>query len=570
MDKLPDEILHKIFTQTTMMQKQECMLVCGRWASLIRTRCLFRTVQIRNSPLYERFIDLIERIPSYGRQVEYLVLFKCLKDTFDRRKLLRLFPNLKEIKMRGEKRTRTIHDAPRSKKRFELIAFKSQMECIVDYDECELTRYLASSGLCTRMMTLTLNLNLSNACRTDIFSVLKDMPLLKKLTIENTSLTFSNCETLHENLPSVEQLTFIKVGCISGNLPEKIKPATSVTSLYVKMRDVKLHRHVDWPSYIHRKYTRLIQFRYTIPNYGFHSRHLKNFSEVGYLPLVKDLGPQLRTISFMGVDTDISVLSQLDSFKCRIREFIFTAKELCKGLDTLSKTKQAGYIQQLTVMRMFPAGFDWLKKMRRLKSLELYYLDPQNFVDNVNAEYVDFIKQVTVNLKELFECCPKTVESMFIQKAYLGFDPLQEGMATYNVKKLSLDQVKLVSGIDMYISLHFPYLHSLTLSDCLDRNAILSFPKHSFSYFEISILSGNINISLSTSDTSKPHFYSTSSKRSRLGYSELATYLAPITFKDIEEPEYITLSCESVKVMTLNGLRPYFPENDLEYKSFEE
>jgi hypothetical protein len=65
MDKLPPELLHKIFIQLDLQQRLVCLTVCRSWWRVLDQCCLFYSIVLRNEDDYfNRSMDMFERLPD--------------------------------------------------------------------------------------------------------------------------------------------------------------------------------------------------------------------------------------------------------------------------------------------------------------------------------------------------------------------------------------------------------------------------------------------------------------------------------------------------------------------------
>jgi hypothetical protein len=155
---------------------------------------------------------------------------------------------------------------------------------------CEFTRQLTSSGTCTRLELLNIAVSghLINPGK-DLYPYLKNMPILKKLTLKYADIGIQDCEVLHNNLPSLESFNLKDVNLKAGPLPRNISPATSLNTLCYTFNDVQNNAdYPNWYLYMTKKYPNLkslVADDYNLPNAG--SEEVTIIYRDGILPLYK-------------------------------------------------------------------------------------------------------------------------------------------------------------------------------------------------------------------------------------------------------------------------------------------
>jgi hypothetical protein len=77
-----------------------------------------------------------------------------------------------------------------------------------------------------------------------LISQLKNLPVLKKLTLESAKTSLHDFEKIHKNVPSIQDLKLHFLRLTTGNLPANIKAATSITKFDLragKFDTAKMH-----------------------------------------------------------------------------------------------------------------------------------------------------------------------------------------------------------------------------------------------------------------------------------------------------------------------------------------
>jgi hypothetical protein len=228
MDHIPAELLHQIFIKLDLKYKLECMLVCRFWYNTLDRRSLLDTLII-NSDVFFELEEMIERQPYRATQVEILML----SADFDKRILCNMFPNLREFvafNSFAPEKTNYL-DSP-----FQFTHATSKLEKIVDSGECELTRQLAMTNMCTSLKSLELFFSeLPGLISSDILSQLKNLSVLETLRLRHFRLKLMDLEMVHCNIPSVKDLCLSHTYIISGGVPNGVIPAMLIINLNLEL-----------------------------------------------------------------------------------------------------------------------------------------------------------------------------------------------------------------------------------------------------------------------------------------------------------------------------------------------
>jgi hypothetical protein len=200
MDRIPTELLHEIFIKLDLKDKLKCMLVCRFWYATLDRRSLLHELDI-DSDVFLKLIQMIESHPHRAAQVESLYLFLFEDFSLDKRVLCNMFPNLKRAILSMEMSGASyVLDSP-----FQFTHSSSKLEEIVEGGECELTRQLAMSNMCSNLKSLKLyDLELPSLSSSDIISQLKNMPALETLSLHCFQIKLMDLERLHHNLLSIK------------------------------------------------------------------------------------------------------------------------------------------------------------------------------------------------------------------------------------------------------------------------------------------------------------------------------------------------------------------------------
>jgi hypothetical protein len=178
MDTIPAEILQQFFIKVCFADRLKCLRVCRNWYSVLDHQSLLYDLDISNSQ-YGQLKETLKHLYHRRLQVEYLTMRICSSYSFDKRTLLSMFPNLREIALlpMGYPRQKQMYmDSP-----FQFENKSSKLEKIKDYGECELTRQLIISNACQQLKSLQLMFGTYEYLGDIEVSQLKNIPVLEHL-----------------------------------------------------------------------------------------------------------------------------------------------------------------------------------------------------------------------------------------------------------------------------------------------------------------------------------------------------------------------------------------------------
>jgi hypothetical protein len=569
MDRLPSDILYEIFIELPFRQKLECMLVNRQWENLIGTTCLFHTIYIDKSKpsqhFYKKFMDKMEQVPSLRHQVMNLSVTRTQRDV-DRKRILFLFPNIRRIEMKSMY-SKSLED---SNEDLEAVTSRNRVEYIRDLGGCELTRAMAMFNRCFYLHDLDLNLEALSLADINIFSELKNMPVLKRLVLRNGTLKADDFTVLHANIPSIEALK-LESFLFDNESGAEITPATSITSLiatldsmddgdgfllfaskkYPQLRHFS-HQYGtynnnegNWHLFVNQEYPEIDHFAYQLHD-GFYDsdekaawKHLYN---VGYLPMLNNLGTHLQSLDLRGAEfSGYKILEKMDKAGCRIKKLIFNANRNNWLLSVLSKSDQVRSLEELTILDIRPCSFEWLQNIIALNSLELTY------TYNIDVLGSDGIEPLC--LRSLLESCPRTFKSLKLNCSLIYYQTVPS--ISFPLEKLELHCAVKTDGLDQFISNCLPNLKSLHLKGCVPKGGVLKIPNHHLSLFHFWI-TGHI-ISLSTSTLDKPLLYNTLDRKMHIVTPPSDRYIKPIGDPNCNDKPHATVVIHSAKSLYFNG-----------------
>jgi hypothetical protein len=154
MNRLPNELLLDIFVLLPIVQKQECILVCRKWAGIIRSRSLLHTIRLPcDERVYNKALKRMEHQPDLCKQVEHL------------------------------------------------RPLKSRSQYIEDIHPFNITRSVLASGTIFDLTTLILHDRIDGSVYKRILPFLNSTTLLTHLSLSNATISIVTCKLIHHSLP---------------------------------------------------------------------------------------------------------------------------------------------------------------------------------------------------------------------------------------------------------------------------------------------------------------------------------------------------------------------------------
>jgi hypothetical protein len=209
-------------------------------------------------------------------------------------------------------------------------------------------------------------------------------PHLRRISFSRRKVSFheystNTLEEIHDNINTLETLNieFSWIIKQEQNL-DNVAPAETMKRLSVEVFSHDLDKCVDLFAFIRRKYTQLEHLSFYFHCYEYSEDHdvfLKQINDNGYLPLIQQLGPRLKSLQLDGIEyNDYNVIPQMDASHCQIKKFSLNAKYDTKCLSILSESQQAKTIEHLTLNEMiWPSSYNFLKSFSSLTTLCIYF-----------------------------------------------------------------------------------------------------------------------------------------------------------------------------------------------------
>jgi hypothetical protein len=489
MNCVPVEVLSQIFTKLDFKDKLECMLVCRSWYNTLDQYTLLCRFSVKS---YRKFKDMLTLFPHRATQVEYLTVYHYFKPYLDKGELFNMFPNLREISFNTDSRLRVppFYTA----KPFQFLHAICKLEKIKDFGY-ELVSQLAMSNLCINLKSIDLNFRKSRKFRefedfitaNNVVSQLKNMPVLKELSMAGIGFKLMDLEIMHINLPSLKRLCLKSAHQISGEIPRDVVPASLITELEVKIEEAEdRDTRIQFYKYIGNKYPSLKK-----PIFDAYFYLLDHGEDIipyiyneGIFPLCQKIGSQVDTFLFSHYYDGSDAFRKFDDYGMKLKELTIEMSwrdEDDPFIEELVRSQQSKYIQKLSLWDIIP------DPIRMINHLEV--LDTLNISSRCSSTPYAFRRRKMKNridLTQLINACPATLTTLSTAHVYLTFG--EPASTITNIKHLKLIDVDFTPMLTSIIETSFPKLSTLALSGDIDFNITILLPKHNLKEVSITAL----------------------------------------------------------------------------------
>lgn len=332
---------------------------------------------------------------------------------------------------------------------------------------------------------------------------LKNMPVLKKLTLETPTMTLYNLEKIHSNVPSIQELYLIsiKLNARRRNPPLDISPAPCVKIF--SFRGGKFQNrtlHARFYQYMAKKYTNSTTTEYAdrqLSEYGFRTDQSTQLYLNGVIDFFKLIGPRKSYLNIYGLPDHVDPFEALDSVGSRIKKMYLDKCQVGTIFQHLSQSDQANHLQELNVYSKTVGVIHPLASLTALTTLNLHItigdVQPVQFVDILAA-------------------CPPSLKTLDVD-----FTPLEYGPFTTKLGNLEVLKIRckmLSKHLGDVISTCFPNLVSLDIFGTVPHaiNITLESPRFQKAVFKTSGFTMEnrpaYGFSFKSPNYTKPQYYS--------------------------------------------------------------
>ncbi|KAI8880283.1 hypothetical protein K501DRAFT_302292 [Backusella circina FSU 941] len=473
MDKLPSEILHKVFIQLDLQQRLICLLICRNWWNVLDRCSLFYDINLNeDDDQFDRMMDIFERSLDRAAQVEMLDI-KIKPDTrFNKRMLLNIFPNMRVLNV--------IQGVVSPSSEFssfpthiDMTHTKSKIEFLSDTNHCELVSQMLYSNLGNRLEALTLNFN-KVPDTSAVISQLKDLPVLKRLTLRNPKIKLYDIEAIHKSIPSIQDFALEDICLDGGNMPSGIIPATCITKFGFRNGSFQNAKtHAQFYQYMAKKYTGIIDIDYIDEklSYYYSDERTQIYSN-GALDFFKRIGPSQNKLAFYGIPNDVDVFEALDAVGAQIKELYLSTCSCRTLFQYLSQSKQYKHIEKL---HLYDTGIDEVDLVESMTTLDTLTIESYGFPP-------------ALYLADYLVACPSTLKHLIVRGYYLVVDEFETQLD--GIETLDIGTCPLTSELGDIVSTRFPNLVKLKCRGKLTQNLHIALKNPQFQ--EATFLIGSI------------------------------------------------------------------------------
>jgi hypothetical protein len=450
------------------------MLVSQNWAHLLKKTGVFHTVRISTMHSLHTFVDRLQKNEVEASQIKNLILDINLDRDFDLNLLTQKLPSLRTFYFNDISQKELIHP---------LNAQQPWIDCIeslVDDNIHQISLFPKIRSTISNtpptvttskyLYLKTLSINVLAIPVQVIIHRLSNTPALSHLTLEAVSISFDELESLQSNLPLLTNLNLKTTDLMFSRLPNQIQPLKSVTAFSLSFMDsTSIELQKNWLQYIRQKYTKLSDLSYYDYLNGYSNGDIISLHKDALIPLLYQLGPQLKSLSIASDIIPLNFVNLLDNAGCQIQHFHIRSS-LQRIYHHFNNSSQLKFIRSFRICSLTLDIYPWISQMQSLEDLTILY-----FV---------FPAEPGLNLDSLINACSRTLTSLMLLIRQL--DILENSKARHpNIKKLTFSGSILPYYFDDYLSYSFPNVNYLKFNMCQFKANRLELPNMHLSHFEI-------------------------------------------------------------------------------------
>jgi hypothetical protein len=481
-DKLPSEVLIKIFKYLHLKQKLRCMLVCQKWARvLVSGKHILETVTMLSLPssesLQRRVNELIKRA-SEGEKTAANTCQRLLYENksggicFDTVSLAQVFPNLKFAFFESERGVTFEQDDSMvftTKESESFQGWRNGLEIVVDWSHNGFFFLsVLDTGVFHRLTSLALRFSNFNLSNVSIFKRLKHAPFLTALVVSILRLSATDLEELHDNTPRLTSLSL--QGLLIFN-SDQVKSLNIAPMKQIKaLKILALSRFSDVNGFM--LYMEELELFPPGRMYALTRATGAEHNSSAWSELVSVIGPSLRTCTIGFEDSIDNMIGTLLQHACNLERLNlkpYKYSALCKYNLALSS------FQCLHTLSLFQissvAKLARLKELRGLRDLTLQY------DENLNGD--------PVCVDSLINVLSANIESLRLTGTVLTIHEKVEAVDQQsNIVHLKLSRVTMDKYVVDFIEQNFQSMETLGLNLCQGINK-LDLSNHRLSCVEI-------------------------------------------------------------------------------------
>jgi hypothetical protein len=268
-------------------------------------------------------------------------------------------------------------------------------------------------------------------------------------------LKVADLETLHNNIPSIQDLNLHDFMIWNSSIPQVVMPTTSfkTLSLSIKMCDRNTSL-IDLYQYMTKKYIHVTHWNHS-PKIWLYSRvNIKKVFENGYLPFLQLIGPTQDELVFYFLQNGNDVFKVLDESGSQIKKFSFRKCQQETLFQDLAQSNQAKYVKSLSLYETAIGSLDILGSMISLTTLNIS------------------LRSESFHLTDCLNACPSTLRNFSFKHDHVVLD--RSTTHESFIENLTITSRTLTKEFGETISFCFPKLVNLQIQGALLEDVILT------------------------------------------------------------------------------------------------
>jgi hypothetical protein len=479
-------------------------------------------------------MDMIKRFPHRALQVEELRLLTCLPSSFNKRTLLNTFPNVRVLEVGWDQGPlEESHEFKYFRELIEITSPQPKIRVLRDTLFCELASQMLASNLGHRLGELQLDFEGIDGISTrTIVDQLKNLPVLKTLTLHELYIGINDLEKIHTDLPTIQEFDLC-IHITASEMPSNVLPATFITKLDIQIDSAfDVNTHIQFYQYMLKKYSsvKVIEYIDRMILYCDPDDARRVYLN-GILDFYKLVVPS-KTLAIQGVPNYVNVFEVFDGMGHQFEEL---RTYQCEGetlFQYLAESKQARCIKKLDLSATKISTPRSLKNTMALTTLKL----SPSYSENLSIDLTDHLNGY-----------PPTLRNLSIDCHDLNIDLAVTQLS--NIETLDISCHELTKDLGDVISASFPKLAQLKLSAsslCEDVN--ITIQTQSLKIADIFIPPSCIyGFSFKSPNQADPQLYGCFKGTQECVLYSKIRYLPIITFTSFTERKLIFTRCITIR-----------------------
>jgi hypothetical protein len=448
------------------------MLVCHKWAHVIRTLSLFQTLVLQPNDGFHDCTLLLKKLEQsqQSSQVRRLIVFGGFHQRNDPNKLFHMFPQLHVLYLR---QFHVLQPAAAK------CQWQHSLERLVEQRTNVFSMALLKMGVFHRLTELSVTEGFdSQTDASDLFGLLKNTPSLRRLELQDYAISWQQFELLHTNVPRLSRLVLNSVRVPQEGYKPFVQPNDHLETLTIRQCSLPIDAHVAWVQYIVRKYSGLAHFTFAaLVNPSRRDLGPEEYHERLIMPLIDGLGTQLETLVLKYWTIFHKLIEVLDTKGYHLKKLALHSLGASKINQRLLGSHQTLSIRELSLYHVDFESYAKFKVFKQLKALKLFFGD-------IGDQVIETHNRMPVALNEILAELPKQLEELTLVSCAVQIEPFVSSYPS-NIRSLTFDHAELDEQVSVFISDYCRHLKSLSFILCQPGLSTILLPEHRLSCFEI-------------------------------------------------------------------------------------